>query len=314
MTNIRVISPGILTTVQDRGRYGYQELGVPVSGAMDDLSFRLANILVGNDQKEAELELTYSGPSLQFDADTVVAITGADMSPKLEGKVAPMYESFLVKKDQTLSFGKLKSGIRAYIAFGGSIDVALVNGSKSTQTKIKMGGFQGRPLKAKDVLKVKVNPSATCGKVLKEKYRPKNSKFAVIRAVLGPQDDYFTQKGIHDLFVSGGYMISKEFDRMGIRLKGSKIEHKETADIISDGTVFGSIQVPANGEPIILMADRQTTVGYTKIATVISADLPKLAQMQFLDKIIFQEVGIEEAQEITCKYEENFKNIIEDLK
>ena len=109
-------------------------------------------------------------------------------------------------------------------------------------------------------------------------------------------------------------MISKEFDRMGIRLKGSKIEHKETADIISDGTVFGSIQVPANGEPIILMADRQTTGGYTKIATVISADLPKLAQMQFLDKVIFQKVDIEEAQEITCKYEENFKNIIEDLK
>lgn len=314
MSNITVINPGILTTIQDSGRYGFQELGVPVSGAMDDLSFRLANILVGNNPKEAVLEATYFGPTLKFDTSVIIAITGADMSPKVDGVDVPMYESFMVKKDQTLSFGKLREGIRTYIAFGGAIDVALVNNSKSTHTKIKMGGYEGRAIKAKDILKLRVNKIASVGKKLPEKYRPKISKFNVIRAVLGPQDDYFTDKGIHDLFCSGGFMISKEFDRMGIRLLGSKLAHKEGADIISDGTVFGSIQVPANGEPIILMADRQTTGGYTKIATVISPDLPKLAQMQFLDKLVFQKIGIEQAQDLTCKYEENFNNIIEELK
>lgn len=313
MSKVNVISPGILTTIQDGGRYGFQALGVPVSGVMDDLSYRLANILVGNDLDEAVLEATYFGPNLKFDDDMVIAITGADMSPKINGKDVENYKSLEVKAGDSLSFGKLKEGVRAYIAFGGSIEVPLVNNSKSTHTKIKMGGFEGRPLKAKDVLEIKVNEKAAGGREIPKKYRPKINRFNVIRAVLGPQDDYFTERGIHDLFKSGGYQITKEFDRMGIRLKGSKIEHKKGADIISDGTVFGSIQVPANGEPIILMADRQTTGGYTKIATVISSDLPKLAQMQFLDKICFEEVSVEEAEEIAIEYQKTLKKIREEI-
>lgn len=171
-----------------------------------------------------------------------------------------------------------------------------------------MGGIDGRALKAKDTLNIIKSKEKTMRKI-PEKYLPKFSHCNILRVVLGPQDDYFTEKGIHDLFRSGGYQVTKDFDRMGIRLKGTEIEHKETADIISDGTNFGSIQVPANGQPIILLADRQTTGGYTKIGNVITPDLHKLAQMTFLDKVLFQKVTIEEAQKLTVDYKNKFDDI-----
>lgn len=308
MSSIDVINGGILTTIQDSGRYGYQELGIPTSGAMDDYNFRLANILVGNKLDEAVLEMTYFGPTLKFNEDLTLAITGSDMSPKINGQAIPMFETIKVKAGDTLQFGKVNEGIRSYLAFGGSIDVPMVNGSKSTHIKTKMGGIDGRALKAKDILNIKKSREKTMRRI-PEKYLPKFSHCNILRVVLGPQDDYFTEKGIHDLFRSGGYQVTKDFDRMGIRLKGTEIEHKETADIISDGTNFGSIQVPANGQPIILVADRQTTGGYTKIGNVITPDLPKLAQMTFLDKVLFQKVTIEEAQKLTLEYKNKFDDI-----
>ncbi|CAG7587958.1 5-oxoprolinase subunit C [Peptoniphilus tyrrelliae] len=308
MSSIDVINGGILTTIQDSGRYGYQELGIPTSGAMDDYNFRLANILVGNKLDEAVLEMTYFGPTLKFNEDLTLAITGSDMSPKINGQAIPMFETIKVKAGDTLQFGKVNEGIRSYLAFGGSIDVPMVNGSKSTHIKTKMGGIDGRALKAKDTLNIKKSREKTMRRI-PEKYLPKFSHCNILRVVLGPQDDYFTEKGIHDLFRSGGYQVTKDFDRMGIRLKGTEIEHKETADIISDGTNFGSIQVPANGQPIILVADRQTTGGYTKIGNVITPDLPKLAQMTFLDKVLFQKVTIEEAQKLTLEYKNKFDDI-----
>lgn len=308
MSSIDVINGGILTTIQDSGRYGYQELGIPTSGAMDDYNFRLANILVGNKLDEAVLEMTYLGPTLKFNEDLTLAITGSDMSPKINGQAIPMFETIKVKAGDTLQFGKVNEGIRSYLAFGGSIDVPMVNGSKSTHIKTKMGGVNGRALKAKDTLNIKKSREKTMRRI-PEKYLPKFSHCNILRVVLGPQDDYFTEKGIHDLFRSGGYQVTKDFDRMGIRLKGTEIEHKETADIISDGTNFGSIQVPANGQPIILVADRQTTGGYTKIGNVITPDLPKLAQMTFLDKVLFQKVTIEEAQKLTLEYKNKFDDI-----
>ncbi len=308
MSSIDVMNGGILTTIQDSGRYGYQELGIPTSGVMDDYNYRLANILVGNNLDEAVLEMTYFGPTLKFNEDLTLAITGSDMNPKINGAAAPMFETIKVKAGDTLQFGKVNEGVRGYIAFGGSIDVPLVNGSKSTHIKTKMGGMSGRALKAKDTLDIKKSKEKTMRRI-PEKYLPKFNHCNVLRVVLGPQDDYFTEKGIHDLCKSGGYQVTKDFDRMGIRLKGTAIEHKETADIISDGTNFGSIQVPANGQPIILVADRQTTGGYTKIANVITPDLPKLAQVSFLDKILFQEVTIEEAQKLTLDYRNKFETI-----
>ena len=305
MSSIDVINGGILTTIQDSGRYGYQELGIPTSGVMDDYNYRLANILVGNKLDEAVFEMTFFGPTLKFNENLIIAITGSNMNPKINGELAPMYETIKVKKGDTLQFGKVNEGIRSYLAFGGSIDVPVVNGSKSTHIKTKMGGIEGRALKAKDEINIKKSKEETMRKI-PEKYIPKISHCNILRIVLGPQDDYFTEKGIHDLFRSGGYQVTKDFDRMGIRLKGTAIEHKETADIISDGTTFGSIQVPANGQPIILVADRQTTGGYTKIGNVITADLYKLAQMTFLDKVLFQEIKIEEAQKLAIDYKNKF--------
>ena len=305
MSSIDVINGGILTTIQDSGRYGYQELGIPTSGVMDDYNYRLANILVGNKLDEAVFEMTFFGPTLKFNENLIIAITGSSMNPKINGELAPMYETIKVKKGDTLQFGKVNEGIRSYLAFGGSIDVPVVNGSKSTHIKTKMGGIEGRALKAKDEINIKKSNEKTMRKI-PEKYIPKISHCNILRIVLGPQDDYFTEKGIHDLFRSGGYQVTKDFDRMGIRLKGTAIEHKETADIISDGTTFGSIQVPANGQPIILVADRQTTGGYTKIGNVITADLHKLAQMTFLDKVLFQEIKIEEAQKLAIDYKNKF--------
>ena len=292
MSSIDVINGGILTTIQDSGRYGYQELGIPTSGVMDDYNYRLANILVGNKLDEAVLEMTYFGPTLKFNEDLTLAITGSDMNPKINGQPAPMFETIKVKAGDTLQFGKVNEGVRGYLAFGGSIDVPVVNGSKSTHIKTKMGGIDGRALKPKDTLNIVGSKDKTMRRI-PENYLPKFNHCNLLRVVLGPQDDYFTEKGIHDLFRSGGYQVTKDFDRMGIRLKGTSIEHKETADIISDGTTFGSIQVPANGQPIILVADRQTTGGYTKIGNVITPDLHKLAQMSFLDKILFQKVTLD---------------------
>lgn len=308
MSSIDVINGGILTTIQDSGRYGYQELGIPTSGVMDDYNYRLANILVGNKLDEAVLEMTYFGPILKFNEDLTLAITGSDMNPKINGQPAPMFETINVKAGDTLQFGKVNEGVRGYLAFGGSIDVPVVNGSKSTHIKTKMGGIDGRALKPKDTLNIVGSKDKTMRRI-PEKYLPKFNHCNLLRVVLGPQDDYFTEKGIHDLFRSGGYQVTKDFDRMGIRLKGTSIEHKETADIISDGTTFGSIQVPANGQPIILVADRQTTGGYTKIGNVITPDLHKLAQISFLDKILFQKVTIEEAQKATLDYRNKFETI-----
>lgn len=308
MNSIDVINGGILTTIQDSGRYGYQELGIPTSGVMDDYNYRLANILVGNKLDEAVLEMTYFGPTLKFNEDLTLAITGSDMNPKINGQPAPMFETIKLKAGDTLQFGIANEGVRGYLAFGGSIDVPVVNGSKSTHIKTKMGGIEGRALKPKDTLNIVGSKDKTMRRI-PEKYLPKFNHCNVLRVVLGPQDDYFTEKGIHDLFRSGGYQVTKDFDRMGIRLKGTSIEHKETADIISDGTTFGSIQVPANGQPIILVADRQTTGGYTKIGNVITPDLYKLAQMSFLDKVLFQEVTIEEAQKSTLDYKNKFETI-----
>ena len=313
MSNIKVLNGGIYTTVQDYGRVGYQKFGISVAGVMDEYSYAMANALVGNKKGEAVLEITYFGPMMQFEEDMVIAVTGADINPRVDNKPINMYESVLVKAGSTLSFGKLKDGVRAYLAFGGEIDVPVVNGSKSTHVKSKMGGYQGRQLKPRDELTIKVNKNAKAGRVLPAKYIPEISKFNVIRVVLGPQDDYFTEKGIHTLFKSGGYTLSKDMDRMGMRLLGEPLESKNGADIISDGTVMGSIQVPANGLPIILMADRQTTGGYTKVGTVIREDIPKLSQMASLGKICFTEISLEDAQKKYVEYENKINEAIESI-
>ncbi len=309
MSSIKVLKSGFFTTVQDLGRTGYQKFGVPVAGVMDNFSYRVANYLVGNHENEAVLEATFLGPELEFFEDIIISVTGAKVKPKINGMEIPMWESIKATKGDKLVVGGSFDGLRSYIAFGGEVNVSLVNSSKSTFVKSGIGGFKGRKLMDGDEIDIKISNRSIAGKYMDYKYIPELKNKNKIRVVLGPQDDYFTDEGINTFLNSKGYKITKEADRMGYRLEGGVIKHKGKADIISDGAVFGSVQVPANGKPIILMADRQTTGGYTKIATVISADLPKLAQMGYDNEIIFEKVSLQEAHQIYKEYENNLVSI-----
>lgn len=296
MNNVKVLQAGALTTIQDLGRAGYQKFGIPVTGVMDEYSFRLANILVGNDEGEAAIEVTMMGPELLFETDAVIAVTGADLSPQIDGRKMPMYRSVRVPGGSRLSFGAPRSGMRAYIAFSGKIDVPVVNGSKSTFIKSKIGGFEGRKLQEGDILPIIPGEGAE-GMCIPKEYQTIIGADDAYRILPGPQDGAFTEAGRQAFFSEKGYVITGESDRMGIRFEGEKVEHIGKADIISDPTVIGSVQIPANGMPIILMADRQTTGGYTKIGTMIKEDIARLAQMRPGEKVRFIPVGIEEAQE-----------------
>lgn len=309
MPSIKVHKPGLCTTVQDIGRIGYQQFGIPVSGVMDEFAFTVANYLVESDKNNAVLEIPFLGPTLEFDFDVTIAITGGEIQAKINNQDVKMWESINVKKGDNLSFGNLKSGMRAYLAFSAEIDVPVVMGSKSTLLKSKLGGFEGRQLKMGDIINFKNVKVLSKKNTLDKKYIPTYSHNQNIRIVLGPQDDYFEENSIKTM-LENKYQVTKDADRMGMRLAGEVIKHKDKADIISDAAVFGSIQVPGNGQPIILLADRQTTGGYTKIATVIKADLPKLAQMLPNDTIEFSLVNIEEAQK---EYRE-FYRILDEIK
>jgi len=313
VSSIKILKSGFFTTVQDLGRQGYQRFGMPVAGVMDNFSYRIANFLVGNKEGEAVLEATFLGPELEFSDEMLIAVTGANMKPKVNGKEIPMWESVKVNKGDKLSLGGIVNGIRSYIAFSGELEIELVNNSKSTYAKAGIGGFNGRKLLDKDELNIKISNNIEPGKHLDPKFIPKFKKKNNIRIILGPQDDYFTEEGINSFLNKDGYKITKEADRMGYRLEGETIKHKEKADIISDGALFGSVQVPANGKPIILMADRQTTGGYTKIATVISSDLPKISQMGSDNEIVFEKISLEEAHKVYKEYEKNIAEIKEQI-
>ncbi|SES82789.1 biotin-dependent carboxylase uncharacterized domain-containing protein [Natronincola peptidivorans] len=299
MGQIKIIKPGLLTTVQDLGRYGYQQYGVTVSGVMDHVSARLANALVENDEGEGLLEITMQGPEIEFLEDMVIAITGGDLQPWLNGQPIAMARSMLVQKGDKLTFKGMKSGCRSYIAFSGGIDVPVLMGSKSTFTRGKIGGYEGRALKAGDILKVGEPKEPFSSLVDREIYENLYEYNAVVelRVVLGPQEEAFTEAGRRTFF-SNEYTVTNECDRMGYRLEGETIEHKDGGDIISDGISMGAIQIPSHGKPIIMMADRQTTGGYTKIGNVITVDLPKAAQVKPGDKIVFKEITLEEAHQL----------------
>lgn len=296
--SITVLNPGLLTTVQDQGRTGYQQFGVSVSGVMDPRSAALANIIAGNDQGEAVLECTMMGPQLRFDKANVIAITGGDLGPALDGKPLPNYQAATVQAGQVLRFSAPKTGCRAFIAFSGGLDIPLTMGSRSTYMKAKIGGYQGRKLEKGDKIEFRA-PKETLKHMEDRKMSPEFFPKPVytLRVIMGPQDDAFTEAGIHT-FLSGTYTVTPEFDRMGCRLDGPAIAHKNGGDIISDGIAFGAIQVPSAGTPIIMLSDRQTTGGYTKIATVITADFRVLAQLKAGDKVRFLSVPVEFAQNL----------------
>jgi biotin-dependent carboxylase-like uncharacterized protein len=293
---IEVIDGGMLTTIQDLGRYGYQRYGVPTSGAMDLFSLRAANRLVGNPDGAACLEMTLVGPRLRFLAPATIAVTGADLGAHLDGRPVPLWESVLVEPGTELWFAGPESGIRAYLAVAGSVDVPLVLGSRSTYTRSTLGGLDGRTLQAGDTLDVVGEGPVLLGGTLRlpADCRPARGHAHVLRVVLGPQDDRFTAVGI-ETFLSSTYTVTPQSDRMGYRLSGPRIEHLRGPDIISDGTPFGAVQVAGDGVPIVLMADRGTAGGYTKIATVIGPDIPTLAQAAPGETVTFEAVTLDAA-------------------
>ena len=308
--SIKVITPGMLSTIQDGGRKGFAAMGFNASGVMDVRSYHIANALVGNFTDEAVIEMTYLGGSFKFLESNYIAITGADMSPKIDGVPVEMYTTVFVKQDETLTFSAAKSGMRAYIAVRGGIDVPVIMGSRSTNLKCKLGGLDGRPLKAGDIV--------PCRDVYDEFHKhlihsaPKEdfgSDEITVRVLLGPQDDYFTDHGIKT-FLNSTYTVTNESDRMGCKLSGEKIEYKNTVDIISDGIVFGSIQIPRTGNPIIMLADRQTTGGYAKIATVISVDLPLLAQARPGTKGHFELIDRQKAERLLKQEQKEFHSYL----
>ena len=303
-----VIQPGFLTTVQDLGRYGYQQYGVPISGAMDNYALRVANLLVGNNEGEACLEITLLGLQLRVLEDTAIAITGADLSPTSNKSPLPMWQVMMVNRGDIISFPKPMSGCYGYIAVAGGINVPEVMGSRSTYIRSHLGGFEGRALRAGDRLNISKAPPGITERRLPSQYIPEYHNRSELRVLLGPQDDYFTKEGIHT-FLNSEYTVSTEANRVGYRLHGPRIEHKAEADIISDGIPLGAVQVLGDGSPIILLADRQPTGGYAKIAVVITVDITGLAQAKPGDAVRFVPVTEEGAHLALHEYEQKMLTI-----
>ncbi|MBI4002245.1 MAG: biotin-dependent carboxyltransferase family protein [Nitrospira defluvii] len=254
---IHVLRPGLFTTIQDVGRYGYQRFGVSVSGAMDCWALMVGNRLLGNPDEAAGLEITIQGPELLFQQSLTLAITGADLSPTSNGCTLPMWTVVAMPAGSRLQFGMRRQGARAYITIAGGIDGPLILGSRSTHVHSGLGSLGGRALKKGDHLKVGPGGTASAqyvGRALPQSHRPHYLTSPTVRVVPGPQADRFTKEALHVL-AGSPYRVTSESDRMGYRLRGVELRHRTSADIVSDAVTFGTIQVPADRQPILLMAD-----------------------------------------------------------
>jgi biotin-dependent carboxylase-like uncharacterized protein len=300
-----------MTTVQDIGRYGYGRFGVAPSGALDSFALRVANLLVGNREDQACLETMLLGPGIKFLTDGVIAVTGGDLQPKRNKQPIEMWRSHVFKKDDVLSFGNAVSGFRAYIAVAGGISVPPVMGSRSTNLPSGFGGFHGRTLKKEDILVCENpgDPIFATGRIFNPDRIPIYSDKWQIRVVLGPQEDHFPNDS-RDAFLGATYTMSPNSDRTGIRLGGPEVRCKPNveASIVSEGVIAGSIQIPGDGKPIIILGET-VTGGYRKIATVISADLPSLGQIKPGDRIQFQAASLQEALLALKIMEERIKDL-----
>lgn len=304
--SIKIINAGMLSTIQDGGRFGVMKYGFTQSGSMDSKAMATANILVGNEPECAVIETTLLGITGEFTENTVIALSGGDFSAAINGTPIKRNKAYAVNAGDTLAMSYAKSGVRGYLAVSGGFDVPEVMGSRSTNLKSQIGGFFGRKLAAGDIIKTfaPVITDAAGRELPEETYE--NS--ITLRAVLGPQDYMFTNEDIKTFF-SCEYKITQQADRMGIRLDGEPLKGKGSMDIVSDSIVFGSVQVPKNGMPIILAADRQTTGGYAKIATIISADRHLIAQARPGGTIKFAQVSVKEAQKIAKQEQKALKKL-----
>ena len=291
-----VRDPGLFATIQDLGRWGYLRFGVPNSGAMDKVSLQVANMLVGNDPAEAAIEFTVIGGTYEIGANACrVAVVGGDFPVTIDGAPASAYASYTLGRGSRVAIGGAQSGMRGYLAVGGGFDLSPTLGSLSTHVRFGLGGVNGKPLEPGCEIPLKNSVVAPGGDRFLDSFQVP-SVSGPIRVVMGPQDDYFTEAGKRT-FLTSEYRVTDQCDRMGYRLQGPEIEHAEGFNIVSDGIAPGSVQVPGNRQPIVLLADRQTTGGYPKIATVISSDLHRIAQMGPGDTLRFKAVSVEEAED-----------------
>lgn len=302
---IEVIHPGLYSTIQDAGRTGFQRFGVPVGGAMDSVALELANLLVGNDSTEGVLELTLSGTQLLFHESVTVAITGAHMTPMVDGKEIQMGKAITIPKNSTLRFQRPLKGCRTYLAVAGGFQAERVMNSVSTYVRASLGGVEGRLLKKGDQLLLKQPRCQTTDWLIRTDdwwNRP------VVRVMKGPEAHQFSPQHISE-FVSKPFRVSPQSDRMGFRLEGMSLIRDQQKELLSEPVTFGTIQVPSDGQPILLMADRQTTGGYPRIAQVIKADLSVVAQKKPGDEIQFQWVTREQALAALASQNQALKEI-----
>ncbi len=293
---IRVLEPGPQTTVQDAGRPGHMRYGIPPSGPVDRASFVLANRLVGNPDGAAGLEFTLVGPRLRAEAPCGLAVTGADAPVTLNDAPAPAWTTLALAAGDVVRIGAARAGVRGYVAVAGGLDVPPALGSRATYLRGRMGGVHGRALARDDRLPLGPAPAAR-RRAVPEAARPRWGGDTVLRVVLGPQADRFTKEGVAT-FLASAYEVLPQSDRMGVRLSGPRIAHGRGHDIISDGIALGAVQVPGDGLPIVLLVDRQSTGGYTKIATVCSFDIARVGQAKPGQRLRFTAVDVATAHRL----------------
>lgn len=303
---LRILQPGLHTTLQDLGRFGSQRLGIPVSGALDAVALRVANVLVGNPGGTAGLEMAALGPSFEVVAASVrIALAGGGAGLSVEGadglrREIPALRSVRLVRGDRVKVGAIGKSAAAYLAVAGGFAVSPFLGSCSTYVRGGFGGWQGRALQAGDLLPLASDEAGSAPDVELDGFDLGPARTA--RVVLGPQDDYFCEAA-KAAFLGGPYLVTRDADRMGLRLEGTRLEHAKGYNITSDGIAPGSIQVPGSCQPIVLLADRQTTGGYPKIATVISADLAAVGRLRPGMSLSFQAVTIREAQRLRREQE-----------
>ena len=310
-----VLEPGILTTIQDLGRYGFSQFGVPPSGALDALSFRAGNLLVGNREEEACIETTLMGLKIMALKEVVISITGGDLCPTLNEESLAMWKTHLLVEGDVIRFKKVRAGCRSYLAVNGGFLVPKVMGSSSTYLSGNFGGLEGRKLRRGDVLYT-LDISSSLDKLglqFPMDWISPLEKEVSLRVIPGPQNHHFTEEGLQT-FRSSSYYVTPQCDRMGVRLEGPKIERQSDVEesIISEGLISGAIQVPGDGKPIIILTEL-VTGGYTKIATIISTDLPRVAQVKPGDHVRFVPVSIEASHHLLREQEERLKEFRKNL-
>jgi biotin-dependent carboxylase-like uncharacterized protein len=306
---IEILEPGVQTTVQDLGRRGQLRYGIPPSGALDVGAVVLANRLVGNADDAAALECTLTGPRFSVDARCAIAVTGAEVPVSVNGQAALAWRTLLLQAGDTVRIAAARSGLRSYVAFSGGLDVPLRLGSRATYLRGRLGGLDGRALRKGDRLSL-LPAELPRARNVAARAIPAYGSEALVRVVLGPQDDRFTRAGI-ETFLSSPYQLKPQSDRMGARFAGARIEHVRGHDIVSDGIAAGSVQVPGDGQPIVLLADRQSTGGYTKIATVCSFDIGRIAQLRPGQALRFSAVSLDEAHRLLRDGRTMLANLVE---